>query len=154
MKKHKKYSLKNKLSQVKEPEASLNPSLLSMLNEMSFIDIGQVRVPGKSLFEIQRQTSLSAENIAGIVGVSKSKYYELLQLDDIGSKNIDALADFATLWNKGMIAFEDDVNLLNEWLKSRNESLGNVRPIELLTSRLGRRELEKAFLRVEYSVYG
>jgi len=154
MKKTKTYSVKVKPSKVNEPSISYNPLLLTSLNGMSFMDIDRLQVSGKSLVDIQEQTSLSAENIAGIVGVSKSKYYELLQLDDIGGKNIDALADFATLWDKGIKAFDDDLGLLKEWLESRNENLGNVRPIELLSSRLGRRELEKAFLRIEHSVYG
>ena len=97
---------------------------------------------------------MSAQAIAGVVGVSKSKYYELAQLKDLGFKNIDALADFATLWQKGIEAFDGDKDLLNEWLEMRNENLGNIKPIELLSSRIGRRDLEKAFLRIEYSTYG
>ena len=153
MKKQKKYSAKGKTSKVNEPMV-LGTTLLSVLNKLSFNDLGTAHFPGKKLLEVQEQTALSAQDLAGIVGVSKSKYYELLQLDDIGTKNIDALADFAALWQKGVDAFDDDTTLLNEWLISRNINLGNIMPVELLSSRLGRRELEKAFLRIEYSTYG
>ncbi len=121
---------------------------------MSYIEVSDARLPGKKLQEVQEQTSLSAQDMAGIMGVSKSKYYELLQLATLSEKAVVALADFAALWQKGLDAFDGEVELLNEWLARRNTNLGNVRPKELLSSRLGRRELEKAFLRIEHSTYG
>jgi len=154
MKTPKKYSLKKKALKVKEPMVISRVPLLSVLYNMSFIDIRDAHFPGEKLLEVQEQTSLNANDLAGIIGISKSKYYELLQMDDIGSKNIDALADFATLWQKAVDAFDDDTVLLREWLETRNINLGNIKPIELLSSRVGRRALEKAFLRIEYSTYG
>lgn len=149
-----KYSSKSVKNEVKEPILAYGVSLLSVLYGLNFNNIHETHLPGQSLIELQKQTSLTAQDIAGVVGVSKSKYYELLQLDDLGRKNIDAIVDFAMLWKKGLNAFDDDQELLNEWLVSRNTSLGNIRPIVLLSSRLGRRELEKAFNRIEYSTYG
>ena len=154
MKKKKKYSTKKKVSKVKEPMVLSGVPLLSVLYNLSFSELGDIHFSGKKLLEVQEQTALNAQDLAGIIGVSKSKYYELLQMDDVGTKNIDALADFAALWKKGVGAFDDDNSLLNEWLVTRNINLGNIRPVELLSSRLGRRELEKAFLRIEYSTYG
>jgi uncharacterized protein (DUF2384 family) len=154
MKKRKKYSAKEKSSKVKEPLVLSSLPLLSVLYNMSFHEVSDAHLSGEKLLEVQEQTSLGAQELAGIVGVSKSKYYELLQMDDIGPKNIDALADFAALWQKGVGAFDDDTALLNEWLETRNINLGNIKPRELLSSRVGRRELEKAFFRIEYSTYG
>lgn len=154
MKKRKKYSTKKESSKVKEPMVLGSVSLLSALYNMSFHEVSDTHLSGEKLLEVQEQTSLRAQDLAGIVGVSKSKYYELLQMDDIGPKNIDALADFAALWQKGVDAFDDETGLLNEWLETRNINLGNIKPVELLSSRVGRRELEKAFLRIEYSTYG
>jgi len=64
------------------------------------------------------------------------------------------LVDFATLWKKGLVAFDNDDTMLSEWITSRNSNLGNIKPVELLSTRVGRRELEKAFNRIEYSTYG
>jgi len=139
---------------VNEPKGAYGVPLLGLLYGLNFTDINSTQLSGQSLVELQKQTSLSAQYIAGVVGVSKSKYYELVQLPNIGTKNIDALADFAMLWQKGLAAFDEDKELLNEWLFSRNTNLGSIQPIELLSSRLGRRELEKAFNRIEYSTYG
>lgn len=145
------------IEKLEEPMVSYEATMslpLSMLTDMSVRDIEKARLSGNVLSDIQKQTSLSANAIAGIVGVSKSKYYDMIRLKDLGFKNIDALADFAALWQKGMDAFDGNKSLLNEWLEMRNQNLGNIKPIELLSSRIGRRELENAFLRIEYSIYG
>lgn len=149
-----KFSIKSTKSVVEEPMLAYGVSLLGLLYGLNFNQIDETHLSGKSLVEIQHQTSLSSQDIAGVMGVSKSKYYELLQVGDLGSKNIDALVDFAMLWKKGLNAFDDNQDLLNEWLVARNANLGNIKPISLLSSRLGRRELEKAFSRIEYSTYG
>ncbi len=155
MKKSKSYTIQStESSKVSEPMMSYKASLLSVLIGMSYHDISDKYLPGQSLIDIQDQTCLSAQDIAGIVGVSKSKYYELVQLDRLGSKHLDALADFAMLWQKGLDAFDEDTALLNEWLTLRNTNLGNIKPLELLTTRTGRRTLEGAFQRIEYSTYG
>lgn len=154
MTKKKTYSSTKKVPKAQEPMVAYQVSLLNVLNGLSYNDLDTIQLSGACLVEIQQQTSLSAQTIASIVGVSKSKFYDLVRLNDLGAKNIDALADFASLWQKGLDAFDGDVNLLNEWLETRNINLGSVRPIELLSTRMGRRELEKAFLRIEYSTYG
>ena len=127
---------------------------LAVLTSMSVHDIERSKLSGQTLVDVQKQTSLSANAMAGVVGVSKSKYYDLIRLEKLGTKNIDALADFATLWQKGIDAFDGKKDYLNEWLEMRNENLGNMKPIELLNTRIGRRELENAFLRIEHSTYG
>ena len=155
MKNEKQYNPTNSgHSEAKEPMIAYQAPLMNALTYMSYRDIHEMRLSGQSLVDIQNQTSLSAQDLAGILGVSKSKYYELIQLDDLGSKDIDALADFATLWQKGLEAFDDEESLLNEWLGMRNENLGNIKPVDLLSSRVGRRALEKAFYRIEFSTYG
>ena len=127
---------------------------LDFLSVISSRSLATTKLPGKALTALQTETSLAPQEMASILGISKSKYYDLLKVDDLGSKNIDALADFAALWNKGIEAFDGDKQLLKEWLVSRNENLGGIKPVELLSSRIGRRELEQAFLRIEYSLYG
>ncbi len=141
-------------NKVEEPMVAYGVSLLGLLCGLNFSSLEETHLPGSSIVELQKQTKLSPQDMAGVVGVSKSKYYELVQLNDIGTKNLDALVDFATLWKKGLIAFDDDDEMLSEWMTSRNSNLGNIKPVELLSTRVGRRELEKAFNRIEYSTYG
>ncbi|MCP4459265.1 MAG: DUF2384 domain-containing protein [Cytophagales bacterium] len=155
MKKSKPKFIKKKNSHVKEPLVAYETELpLTIFARMSMQDIAGSELSGMALQDMQKQTSLSPQALASVVGVSKSKYYDLIKLDKLGSKNIDALADFAMLWRKGIEAFDGDKDSLNEWLEIRNENLGQIKPIDLISSRMGRRELEKAFLRIEYSTYG
>jgi len=129
-------------------------SYIDSLANMSPFDISNSAISGFALEDIQEELHLSASIVGDILGISKSKYYELLKSDDIGTRNIDALADFANIWKKGLEAFDGNQKLLNEWMELKNRNLGMVKPIDLLSSRIGRRELEKAFQRIEYSLYG
>jgi len=141
-------------NRVEEPMVAYGVSLLGLLYSLNFASLEETRLPGSSIVELQKQTKLSPQEMASVVGVSKSKYYELVQLKDIGTKNLDALVDFATLWKKGLTAFDEDAEMLTEWISLRNSNLGNIKPVELLSTRVGRRALEKAFNRIEYSTYG
>jgi len=154
MKKRGKYSAKKRKKEAKEPMVRFHKPILNFLLGMSYDDLHKTKLPGRSLGEIQEQTSLSATDLAQVMGISKSKYYNLLDQDYLELESIDAMVDFATLWQKGLDAFDDNVVYLNEWLSTRNENIGWRKPTEILATRIGRRELEKAFLRIEYSIYG
>ncbi|MFY0601329.1 MAG: DUF2384 domain-containing protein [Cyclobacteriaceae bacterium] len=152
-----KYGAANpKLKEVQEPMAAyLAPSTqINILSGMSAADLGDTHLTGQALTKIQKETALSPKALADVVGVSKSKYYDLLKVEELSLKNVDALADFATIWQKGLEAFDGNQSHLNEWLETRNENLGGIPPIDLLSTRIGRRELEKAFYRIEHSTYG
>lgn len=154
-KKLKKYSISSQEpTMAGDPSVHYTNSYIQSIADLSPFDLSNYILSGDSLEELQEELNLSAANIGDILGISKSKYYDLLKSDDIGAKNVDALADFANVWKKGLEAFDGDQKSLNEWMETKNRSLGMCKPIELLSSRVGRRELEKAFQRIEYSLYG
>ena len=117
-------------------------------------DLSQVAIGGDTLVKVQQKTLLHANDLAEVLGVSKSTYYDLLKEKLLEAKYVDALADFASLWEKGLEAFDYNQAQLAQWLQTRNENLGGINPKQLLSSRIGRRELEKSFARIEYSTYG
>lgn len=120
---------------------------------ISYNSVDSGSFSGNTLDKLLKETGLPVQALAGVLSVSKSKYYDLSKMDQLDTRSVDALADFAILWQKGLEAFDGEQELLREWLSIKNVGLGNVRPMELLSSRLGRRELEKAFARIEYSTY-
>lgn len=143
--------------QAKEPLVAYGLPAYSYMDSLASLtvkDVHKIQLPGNVLLDIQLETDLNASEIAGVLGISKSKYYELIKLNILDPREVDVLADFAGLWQKGLEAFDGDRELLHEWLNTRNENLGGVLPITLLPSRVGLRTLEKAFLRIEYSIYG
>ncbi len=153
----KKYILEDQPPMIaSEPMATyLKPGgSLVFFSTLSPQDVEEIQISGKALSTFQEQTTLASQLLAEAIGISKSKYYDLIQYDSLDSKTIDAMADFATLWQKGLEAFDGEKALLLEWLHTRNENLGGIQPITLLGSRIGRRTLERAFMQIEYSVYG
>jgi putative toxin-antitoxin system antitoxin component (TIGR02293 family) len=126
---------------------------MTMLSQLSPHQIFLQQLEGNLLVKVQEETSLSAQELAAVMGISKTKYYDM-QKETLDPRSIDTLADFAQLWKLGMEAFDGQLAQLQEWFHTRNKNLGNVKPITLLATRLGRRALEKAFQRIEYGLYG
>jgi uncharacterized protein (DUF2384 family) len=139
---------------VQEPWLAYGAFGLSLLANYTPRDLDNAKLPGQAIVHVQEQTHLAPQELATALGISKTKYYDLLQQPELDARTIDTLADFSIHWQKGLDAFEGDQTMLLEWLNTRNENLGGIHPITLLSSRLGRRELEKAFLRIEHSTFG
>ncbi|TRX60878.1 DUF2384 domain-containing protein [Fulvivirga sp. M361] len=152
----KKYKTPQSVSKASEPPVPYTSAIApsTYLHKVSSYNLNKAQLPGKALLALQEETSLPPGIFADILGISKSKYYDLVKMNNLDTKNIDALADFIALWNKGVEAFDGDKSLLKQWMSTPNENLGGIAPISLLASRLGRRELERAFLRIEHSIYG
>lgn len=140
-------------SMVNEP-AVLYGSPLVLLAGLQPTEIAEMELSGESLAHIAEETGLQPQDMADLLGIGKSKYYDLLKLSQLDVRTIDALADFAQLWKLGLEAFDGDKAHLQAWLDRPNENLGGMPPLSLLGSRVGRRLLEKALLRIEYSLYG
>ncbi|MEQ8238547.1 MAG: hypothetical protein RIA69_05000 [Cyclobacteriaceae bacterium] len=145
-----------KENKVEEPFATygMSSSITAIYANFSVEEISKAPMTGATLSKIQENTSLSAQTLTAALEISKSKYYDMLQSDKLDFKTKDALVDLAYLWEKGMEAFDDNQDNLIEWLNAKNDNLGGIKPVVLFGSRTGRRELEKAFLRIEYSIYG
>ena len=118
------------------------------------MELRDLAVVGSFLELLQKATQIKAEIMADIIGVSKSKYYRLLKAETLDSNAIDALASFTKLWHYGLLVFDKDLISFKAWLNTRNENMGGIMPLQLLQSENGRREVEKALDRIEYSVYG
>jgi len=147
---------KKETHSIEEPMVaySSNATLTTTFSRYSPEEILRVAMSGSNITQIQKTTNLSAQTLGDALGVSKTKYYDLLQSGDLDFKTKDALVDLAYLWEKGIEAFDDNQDHLLEWLNATNENLGDIKPVSLFGSRIGRRELEKAFLRIEHSTYG
>ena len=118
------------------------------------MELRDLSVVGSFLELLQKATEIRGEVMADIIGVSKSTYYRLLKDDTLDSHAVDAVASFSKLWHYGLLVFDKDVVSFKAWLHTQNENLGSIKPLQLLQSENGRREVEKALDRIEYSVYG
>lgn len=127
---------------------------IERLSELSAIDAHTHAYAGDIIEQLSKETGISLQVLANILGISKSKIYELTKLKQLDENTIDALADFSCLWKVGLEAFDGNLNNYKLWLDTINPNLGQQKPIVFFQSRLGRRSLEKAFQRIEYSLYG
>lgn len=127
---------------------------IERLSELSAIDASAYSYSGEIIEHLSQETGISLLVLANIIGISKSKIYDLAKLKQLDEKTIDALADFACLWKVGLEAFDGNLERYKIWLDTLNPNLGQHKPIVFFQSRLGRRSLEKAFQRIEYGLYG
>lgn len=137
-----------------EPAVAYGLPAFQDLAGWSRIDVEGAHLSGRAVAHLQEQMFLTSQALSDVMGISKSKYYELLKQPSIDASTVDALVDFSVTWQKGLDAFDGDWDLFMQWLSTQNENLGGIEPVSLINSRLGRRELEKAFARIEYSIYG
>jgi|GEM_PF-1777308 len=143
-----------KVAQSSSYDEGSKSGYLHILSGLTFEQINDSRATGSLVSDIAKETGLSSQDLANVLEIGKSKYYDLVKVSQLDQKYLDALADFSTLWVKGLEAFDNDQQSLLDFLKTKNENLGGIKPIYLLSSRMGRRELELAFQRIEYSLYG
>ena len=144
-------------SYVMDPAGGYPAGFKSHYKNLIFTNAQQLlnlHIKGRFIEQLQEFSQLSADELADIIGISRSKYYRLIKEAQLGIESIDSLSTFLKLWNKGVIAFDGNDANFREWLHSNNHSLGGIRPIELLKTETGRREIERAIDRIEYSVYG
>jgi len=142
---------------VAEPEAIYHTPVLNYANQLvsaSALDLEHLEIPGKFIRQLESATALDAIQLASILGMSKSKYYRIIKEKVLELNEVDILSNFLKVWKKGINAFDGIFEDFEEFLKTTNTNLGAVKPITLLKTESGRREVEKAIDRIEYGLYG
>jgi uncharacterized protein (DUF2384 family) len=103
---------------------------------------------------MQEAVGLESEDMAKILRIGRSTYFNIIKKERLDPEYIDVLSSVAKLWQKGLGAFDNDLDDLQEFFHSRNINLGNIKPFQLLFTESGRQELSNAFDRIEYGLYG
>ena len=124
------------------------------LASIASFEMENIDLPGQAITEIVKEAAIGREVIQGVLGVGKSAYYALIKKPRLEVDHIDILSNFSRVWQKGLETFEGNVEAFGEFMHTRNKNLGGVKPITLITSESGRRELSEAFDRIEYDLYG
>jgi len=117
-------------------------------------DIPSKHIPGSKVRLMQDAVGLESDDMAKILRIGRSTYFNVLKKKRLDPEYIDVLSSVAKLWQKGLGAFDNDLDDLQEFFRSKNINLGNIKPIQLLFTESGRRELSNAFDRIEYGLYG
>jgi len=122
---------------------------------ISSVDVLKLEFSAENINYFIHETGLSKDSLAAVLGISRSKLYNILKDgESLEPKYKPTFVMTIKLWEKGITAFDGDKHAFETWMKVQNTNLGGICPFELLSNEPGRRELEKALDRIEFSVYG
>ncbi|GAA4010630.1 hypothetical protein GCM10022408_23730 [Hymenobacter fastidiosus] len=122
-------------------------------NELDLLAIAIKGISVQALRALQLRLRFSNKEISAVLGVSEStlarreQANKALTLDE-GEKTIQLSAVLA----KGLEVFEDEGDF-HHWLNTVNVALGGIRPIQLLSSAIGREQVRDLLGRIQYGHY-
>ena len=123
------------------------------LSNIPSYELSNVVISGHALKLIGERIKSFGIELDQILPISKAGLYRQYKKEDIDLPLKDNLVGITQLLNRGTAAFESREDF-QDWLASRIENMGNCRPLDSLSLQTGRREVEQALERIEYSVYG
>ncbi|SHJ23013.1 putative toxin-antitoxin system antitoxin component, TIGR02293 family [Hymenobacter daecheongensis DSM 21074] len=131
------------------------PAVIPQLvhNELDLLAVAIKGISVQALRTLQQRLRFTNKEISAVLGVSEStlarreQANKALTLDE-GEKTIQLSAVLA----KGLEVFEDEGDF-HHWLNTNNVALGGIRPIQLLSSAIGRDKVVEILFRIEYGMY-
>lgn len=122
-------------------------------NILEFLSLTESGLPISVLKNLQGRMKFTNKDMGRALEISESTLQRRLRdgkkLDKRESENTIQLA---SLWARGLEVFEDE-NDFRTWLELKNTALGNLKPIELLHSAIGREEIKEVLNRIEWGIY-
>lgn len=120
---------------------------------LAFVENIRQGLRPSSLERIKKSLLLSDSDLAEIMGISSKSISRMRQkksqrLSPIASDRLYRLAYIFTLTCESV----GDQDLARDWLKTPQLALGNRRPLDLLQTEPGSREIEKLLGRIQYGV--
>jgi putative toxin-antitoxin system antitoxin component (TIGR02293 family) len=108
----------------------------------------------ETLLKVGRKFKFTNEQFAQIAGVTTRTYQRQRMNSKISVSASENTLRLAELYKNGMLAFDNDEQSFQNWLNANIPSLGNKKPIDLITTGLGADQVNDELLRIEYSVVG
>jgi putative toxin-antitoxin system antitoxin component (TIGR02293 family) len=121
-------------------------------NYVDLIKISREGLPARALNQLMLYLELSPAELRWLMDMSQSTFQRRKNNKLLTTAESERLVQLYQLIHKGLEIFEDKEDFL-EWLKSRNQALGDVKPMELLRSQLGIHEVSELLGRIEYGIY-
>lgn len=105
-----------------------------------------------ALKRFQRNTSLSFHELAEIVDIKIRTLHRRKGQGRLEPDESDRLLRFSRIFGKALELFEGDVTATRRWLSAPLRALGGERPIALVRTDIGAREVEALIGRLEHGV--
>jgi putative toxin-antitoxin system antitoxin component (TIGR02293 family) len=120
---------------------------------VDFMQASQTGMSVKVIQAIQDRMGFTNREVSQLLDISEStlqRYYRAG--DTIKRDEAEKAYQIAKVIAKGLEVFEDDQDFL-EWLHTRNTALGDVKPIDWMSSSIGREQLLDLLVSIEYGMY-
>ncbi len=121
---------------------------LTSLEKMALLDKGLKK---SDLEQLKSKAHLDYDNLAHALSVTRATLInnKTENYSENISERILALTD---LYSYGYEVFED-VEKFNSWMFVPNQSLGGIKPFEIVDNQFGREEIKNILGRIEYGIY-
>jgi putative toxin-antitoxin system antitoxin component (TIGR02293 family) len=119
---------------------------------VDLIKISREGLPVLALTRLMQYLEISPAELRWLMDMSQSTYQRRMKSKLLTTAESERLVQLYQLIQKGLEIFEDKEDFL-DWLKSRNQALGDVKPMELLRSQLGMHEVSELLGRIEHGIY-
>ncbi|MEM8568192.1 MAG: antitoxin Xre/MbcA/ParS toxin-binding domain-containing protein [Bacteroidota bacterium] len=162
MKPNRRKELKNVKSYRPSKKASTRPLIFPDLHEkyedemedlLQYDGTEEIEIPGTFLKEIPASTNLPVNHLVKMLDMSKTTFYRVKQEVMLDMDTVDKLSAVFKIYDRGAEAFEGE-EAFDDWMNTKIATLGNRRPIDMLSKENGRVAVLEAIDRVEYGVYG
>ncbi|MEM7550610.1 MAG: antitoxin Xre/MbcA/ParS toxin-binding domain-containing protein [Bacteroidota bacterium] len=128
------------------------------LVEEPFTTYGQVQnitflgFPANVLSLLAEKLKFTNMEIQTIMGMSQSTFSRRISSERLSKEESERFLQIANIYKKGMEVFENESDF-SLWLKTKNPSLADKEPIDMLSSLIGITEVEESLLQIEHGIY-
>jgi putative toxin-antitoxin system antitoxin component (TIGR02293 family) len=136
-------------------EFDKSPKIKKIKDRQEFIlQIRRSPLKKEILTKVGRKFMFTNDQFALVAGVTTRTYQRQQGKARISVSASENTLLLAEVYKNGMTVFDDDERSFLNWLNTNVPSLGNKKPIELITTGLGADQVNDELLRMEYSVVG
>ncbi|MGH9840125.1 MAG: type II RES/Xre toxin-antitoxin system antitoxin [Blastocatellia bacterium] len=121
-------------------------------NGLEFISAIRAGLNFSTIQQLADHTGIAPSRIFAAVNLSPRTMERRRKQKKLTSDESQKIARFARIVALGDDVFEDS-KVASQWLERPNRALGGFKPMELLDTDEGAREVESVLLRLEYGVY-
>ncbi len=119
---------------------------------VALIEVSRKGLDAEGLSSLQDYLRISKTEIIKLMDMSTSTFQRRLSSQKLSPTESEHLIQIYKLITKGLQVFGDKEQLLT-WIKSENQALGGVAPLDLMQSQLGIYEVEQQLGRLAYGIY-
>ena len=122
---------------------------------VSFADkvtMARMGVSKKQLTQIKDEAELDYDQLSKILAISRASLISKKGVDKFNQDTSERILLLKDVISYGREVFGDK-NILNEWMRTSSEALGNVTPLSLMDTFYGMEEVKRELGRIAYGVY-